>query len=214
MNSARFLVRRATVDDLGGLKELWTRAGLQVLDLERRLTEFQLVSSLGGDLAGAIALRVEGDQGCLHSEAFTQTDEQDDFRQLLWERVKTVARNHGLARVWTLELAPFWHQAAEFREVRPEEFSKLPAAFGQAHQRWQTLVLRNEEHRGISLEREFELFQQASQASVNRVVNQTEKLRLLAYVVAGVLFIGLFGFALYATLSRRRESDARSGRRR
>src|SRR5256886_8983337 len=36
MNASELTVRRATVDDLDGLKQLWERARLQVLDLEKR----------------------------------------------------------------------------------------------------------------------------------------------------------------------------------
>src|SRR5438046_7014520 len=54
MNASELTVRRATVDDLNGLKQLWERARLQVLDLERRLTEFQLLVSNESDLLGAI----------------------------------------------------------------------------------------------------------------------------------------------------------------
>ena len=157
MDPARFLVRRATVDDLNGLKELWTRAGLQVLDLERHLTEFQLISSDTGDLAGALALRLDGRHGLLHSEAFTQINEQDQFRQLLWDRIAVLSRNHGLSRIWTLESAPFWRQVGEFHDAESDELTKLPASFGPAHQRWRTILLRDEEHRGISLDHEIEV---------------------------------------------------------
>src|SRR5207302_5432031 len=56
MNASEPTVRRATVDDLNGLKQLWERARLQVLDLERRLTEFQLIVSDESDLLGTIGL--------------------------------------------------------------------------------------------------------------------------------------------------------------
>src|SRR2546426_9675403 len=111
MSEPQYSLRRATVDDLPGLKVLWERARLQVLDLEKRLTEFQLVVSDAGDLIGALGLHIEGKQGKLHSEAFSQPDQQDQFRPRLWERVQTVSRNHGLVRLWTQELSPFWHQA-------------------------------------------------------------------------------------------------------
>src|SRR5256885_17260457 len=66
---------------------------LQVLDLEKRLTEFQLIVSDESDLLGAIGLHVEGKQGQLHSEAFTQPEQEDRFRAQLWERMQIVARS-------------------------------------------------------------------------------------------------------------------------
>ena len=93
MNAPKYAVRRATVDDLGGLKQLWQRARLQVLDLEKRLTDFQLVVSDAGDLIGAIGLHIEGKQGQVHSEAFAQPELDAQFRDQVWERIQVLARD-------------------------------------------------------------------------------------------------------------------------
>jgi N-acetylglutamate synthase-like GNAT family acetyltransferase len=214
MDPARFFVRRATVDDLSGLKELWTRAHLQVLDLEKRLTDFQLVVSEESDLMAAVALRVEAGQGLLHSEAFAGPEDQDSLRQLLWARVITLARNHGLSQLWTSELAPFWHQVAEFQGAEQDDLKKLPDAFGQTHQRWQTLVLRSDDKRALSLDQEFELFQQYSTSSMNRMMSQAQTVRWVAYGLAGVFLAGVFGLAIYWVMRWMREGkDRRSPRR-
>ena len=200
MDAARFLVRRATVDDLPGLATLWARCGLQVLDLERHLTEFQLVSSWDGDLEAALALRIQGQEGLLHSEAFTQPDQADELRHLLWDRMRNLARNHGLVRLWTQEQGPFWHQAARFEVAQPEHLKRLPPAFGHPHQRWFLSILRHDAPEGPSLEQEFELFQQSSRASLNQVLDQTRKLRIAGYLVAVALFLGVFGLAAYLAI--------------
>lgn len=197
MDPARFLVRRATVDDLSSLRELWTRAHLQVLDLERRLTDFQLAISPESELMAAVGLRVESGQGWLHSEAFAQPDQQDVLRQLMWGRLSTLAQNHGLTRLWTLEQAPFWHQIAQFHPAEPGELSKLPDTFGPAHQNWQTLPLRAEDQRSVSLEQEFELFRQSSRASMDDMMNQAQVLRWVAYGLAGVFLAGLVALAIF-----------------
>jgi N-acetylglutamate synthase-like GNAT family acetyltransferase len=213
MDAARLTVRRATVDDLSGLKELWTRARLQVLDLERRLTDFQLVVSSDSDLLAAVGLRVEGSQGWMYGEAFAQPDDQDTFRQLLWDRVLTLARNHGLARLWTTELAPFWHQVAEFKPAESQDLKRLPVVFGASHQRWQALRLRDEDHKTFSLEQEFELFQQSSRSSMNRVMSQAETLRWVAYGVAGVVTAALVSLAIYLVIRWAGEGGAGRSRR-
>jgi len=197
MDPARFVVRRATVDDLPGLKLLWERAGLQVLDLERHLTEFQLISSLEGDLAGAIGLHIDGRHGLIHSEAFAQPEEEDDFRQLLWDRLRNLARNFGLSHLWTQEQAPFWHQQAKFNEADAEVVKKLPAAFGDPHRHWSGVGLRDEAVEAKSLEKEFELFQQASRVGLDQVLSQTRRLKVGAYVIAGVLLFVVFSLVLY-----------------
>lgn len=196
MNPSDHTVRRATVDDLGGLKQLWERARLQVLDLEKRLTEFQLIVSGSGDLIGAIGLHIEGKQGKLHSEAFTHPDRQDDSRPQLWERVQAVARNHGLVRLWTQESSPFWHQAG-FAEAAQEALKKLPATFGDAHGRWLTMQLREETLPTLSLDQEFELFQQSQRQSTEQVMAQARKLKTAAYVIGTVVLVASILGALY-----------------
>jgi len=185
MNPPEFSVRRATVEDLGGLKLLWERAGLQVLDLEKRLTEFQLAVTPVGDLMGAVGLHIVGKDGLLHSEAFTQPEQSESLRLRLWERVRNLARNHGLVRMWTREEASFWLQAG-FAEAGSELLKKLPAALGDGHQRWLAMQLKEETVPTLSLEQEFELFQQASKASTEEVLAQARKLRTVANVIAWV----------------------------
>lgn len=188
MDPAQCVVRRANVDDLAGLKLLWERAGLQVLDVERHLTEFQLIASLEGDLIGAVALRHEGKQGWLHSEAFVQPEHEDAFRPLLWQRVQNLARNHGLVRIWTLEEAPFWHREG-FVPADQELVKKLPRSFGSSQHHWRVLVLHDEVVDKVSLEHEFEMFQQASRASMEDVIGQARRLRSWAYTVGIGIFV-------------------------
>ncbi len=197
MNPAQYVVRRANLDDLPGLKQLWERAGMQVLDLERRLTEFQLVSSSEGDLVVAVALHVEGRNALLHSEAFVRREEEDGFRQMLWDRLKTLARNHGVARVWTREEAPFWHREAGFIPAEGELVQRLPARFGEAHHRWHTVALREDAPDAVSWEHEFELFQQSSRASAEQTLAQARRVRAAALTVGLVLFFAAMAFGCY-----------------
>lgn len=188
MSLPEFVVRRATVDDLDGLKILWQRARFQVLDLEKRLTEFQLAVTFEGDLLGAVGLQIQGKDGRLHSEALTQPEAEDDCRAALWERVQTLARNHGLVRFWTREQAPFWSRTG-FAPASLDALKQLPAAFGDPHTRWFVLSLREDVAVTLSLDQEFELFQQASRASAEEVLGQARKLKVLANIIAVVLFI-------------------------
>jgi len=188
MSSPDYTLRRATVDDLIGLKQLWQRANLQVLDLEKRLTEFQLIVTDSGDLLGAVGLQIDGKQGQIHSEAFTQPDEQDRHRQQLWERLQSIARNHGLVRLWTRESAPFWTQRG-FQVATEELLEKLPAVFGDRARAWLALQLREENVAVISLEKEFELFQVAQQADSERLMRQAKVLRVAAYIFLGIVVL-------------------------
>jgi N-acetylglutamate synthase-like GNAT family acetyltransferase len=192
MSSPDYTLRRATVDDLIGLKQLWQRAHLQVLDLEKRLTEFQLIVTDGGDLLGAVGLQIDGKQGRVHSEAFTQLEDQDQHRQQLWERIQSIARNHALVRLWTRESAPFWTQRG-FQEPTEEVLQKLPAVFGEGSKPWLSLQLREENIAVISLEKELELFQASQQASSERLLQQARVLRAVVFVILGIaVLVGLY----------------------
>src|SRR5947207_14554276 len=94
-------VRRATVDDIPKLNTLWRQENLPCQDLEGRFKEFQVIENGSGGIAGAVGLQVSGQEGRLHSEVFEDFGQADTLRRSLWERVRTVAQNHGLVRVWT-----------------------------------------------------------------------------------------------------------------
>ncbi len=193
MNSPEYTVRRATVDDLDGLKQLWDWARLQVLDLEKRLTEFQLVVSSEGDLLGALGLHIEGKRGHLHSEAYTRPEQEEQFRALLWERIQTVARNHGLVRLWTQQKSPFWRKAG-FAEATPEMLEKLPQGFGDAAGPWLTLQLKDESAALLTIEQEFELFQSAQKEETERLfrLGRTMKYTVIAVIGTGVVIAIFF----------------------
>ena len=198
MSEPQYSLRRATVDDLTGLKVLWDRARLQVLDLEKRLTDFQLVVSDAGDLMGAIGLHIEGKQGQVHSEAFAQPELDGKFREQVWERIQVVARNHGLVRLWTRETAPFWQQQAGFAEASPELAAKLPAGFGNTPGRWWMLQLREENPAALSIEREFELFQVSQKQETEKLMQLGRTMKLIMVIVLSVvLLIGGFFVVKY-----------------
>jgi len=186
MNSPEYTARRATVDDLSGLKILWERARFQVLDLENHLTEFQLIVSDARDLIGALALHIEAKQGLLHSGAFAQPEQEEQFRPQLWERIQSVARNHGLNRLWTQEGASFWLQAG-FVEGSAETLPRLPPGFGDRQARWLTLQLKDENVAALSIEHEFELFQTAQKEDTERLRRLGRTMKVTVFVVIGIV---------------------------
>src|SRR5258708_11300123 len=101
MNQPEYSVRRATVDDVKSLVKLWESAALPALELERRLTEFQVVVDGQDNIVGAIGLHIEGKNGKLHSEAFANPQQADVLRPKLGERMQTVGKNHGPFRLCT-----------------------------------------------------------------------------------------------------------------
>src|ERR1051325_4145281 len=108
MTAAANRVRRATLDDLGTLKPLWTSMRLPAAELEKRLTEFQVIEGPDGKIIGAIGFQLADRAARIHSEAFSDFGFADAARAAFWERVQNLASNHGVFRLWTQENAPFW----------------------------------------------------------------------------------------------------------
>jgi N-acetylglutamate synthase-like GNAT family acetyltransferase len=183
MSPSQYLMRRATLEDLSSLRELWRLAGFPVADLERRLTEFQVVIAPDGVLLGCVGLQIENQQGKIHSETYKSLEMQTELRSLLWERLQALARNHGLHRLWVAEDSAAWRPRG-FQEAGAEVLQKLPQRFGGAPQSWFTLKLREEAAAAISIEREFELFKQSQKEVSERSLRQARALKLLAGMIA------------------------------
>ncbi len=128
MNAPTYRLRRATSDDLPELLRLWTTAQLPAAELEKRFTEFQVAEEQNGGLVAAIALQVLGKHGAIHSETIPDFAQADVLRPLLWERLKGVAQNHGLVRLWTGETARFWREQ-DFGQGDPSTLKLRPPGF-------------------------------------------------------------------------------------
>lgn len=202
MSSTHFHVRRATVDDLPALQALWQSMDFPVseLGLERRLTEFQVVADDTGRLLGAVGLELAERQGNIHHEAFSDFGLSGHLRPLLWDRLQTIATNHGLFRLWTREDAPFWKQTG----LRPADASlrgKLPAAW-QTEGEWLVLQLRDEAAlQAISGEKEFGHFMQEERARTQKTLERARLLKQAATLAAIVL--ALFVLVLIAYVIRK-----------
>lgn len=186
MNSPVYRVRRATVDDLEGLRGLWRAMHLPDTGLERRVTEFQVVESEDGRLHGALGLEITGRQGRLHGEVFLDFALADHLRGLLWQRMQMLAQNHMLARLWTQETAPFWKQTG-FQAADEAALKKLPEAWGGDPARMLTLALRDEEALEKALEGTFELLKEQERQRTEKMLRRGRKLKFIATMLAVVL---------------------------
>jgi N-acetylglutamate synthase-like GNAT family acetyltransferase len=190
MSNPVLQVRRATVDDIPKLIPLWRQENLPAQDLEGRFKEFQVIEDGGGGIAGAIGLQVSGQEGRLHSEVFADFGQADALRGSLWERVRTVAQNHGLVRVWTQFTSPFWRSIG-FDYASNELLTKLPANFGMDRTPWTYVQLRAETA-PISLDKEFALFREAEHEQTEKMMRQARVLK----IVAGVIALAVFGLVV------------------
>jgi N-acetylglutamate synthase-like GNAT family acetyltransferase len=193
MTLANYLVRRATLDDIGPLTALWQSMHFSVDDLAKRITEFQIAESTDGKLLGGVAMQISERQGFLHSEAYTDFALADDLRPAIWERLQSVATNNGLFRLWTVEQAPFWSRCG-LGKADAESLEKLPATWRALKGQWLTLKLKEDIEEVISADKEFAMFMEAERQRTQRTFQQARVLKLIATLLAlGVLFLVMVG---------------------
>jgi N-acetylglutamate synthase-like GNAT family acetyltransferase len=197
-----YQVRRANVDDLAQLISLWQAVQLPIVDLERRVTEFQVIEK-DGTLVAAIGLHIHQHDGLLHSEAFSDFGLAEALRPLLWERVEKVATNHGLFRIWTQETAPFWKRGV-FHSAIKEQLDQRPKSFAEReNQEWLVKQLRETTAAPINLDKEFERFKESERARTEEIMSQAKLLKgvatFLAIVLAVFSFFVLFKYVFFKT---------------
>jgi N-acetylglutamate synthase-like GNAT family acetyltransferase len=188
-----YRVRRATTDDLEQLMALWAAAALPAAELEKRFTEFQVAESPDGRIVGAIGLQVAGADGRIHSETFADFALSDTLRPLFWQRLETMARNHGLFRLWTAETAPFWRKDAGFSTAA----GPPPEAIGPAHGSWLALRLKEEGADPNLIEAQFVLFREAERARRDKLLQRAAALKMVGTAIAVLLFVFSMGLLFW-----------------
>ncbi|WCJ59736.1 hypothetical protein NXS98_01065 [Fontisphaera persica] len=190
MDAVHVNIRRATVDDLPQLIELWKQEQLPWQTLEKRFTEFQVAVDGEGKIWGAIGIRIARHQGQLHSEVFRQWDLADTLRERFWERIETLSHNHSLTMLWTQMTAPFWHGYG-FHPPTAETLERFPPEFGDQGGTWTVLSLRPELLQTVDLEMEFDRFAHAERQRTEAAMEQARWLKRLATILAVLLFLGV-----------------------
>lgn len=186
-------VRRATLDDLPQLMGIWGAMQFPLDELSRRVTEFQVATGPAEEVLGAIGLQIAERQGLIHSEGFADFAMAEGLRPMFWERLHSVATNHGLVRLWTQEEAPFWSHCG-LGKAGPEALEKLPAAWRGLGGGWLALKLKEDIEEVISADREFALFMEAERQRTARTFGHARALKLLATLLAlGLLLFVILG---------------------
>jgi N-acetylglutamate synthase-like GNAT family acetyltransferase len=202
MNPQNLRVRRATVDDIATLRQTWEAMRFSPDDLEKRLTEFQVVENAAGEAVGAMGLQLSGQHALLHSEGYSDFGVADAARQLFWERIQTLASNHGVFRIWTQEQSPFWKHLG-FQPPTAEISSRLPAGWkNESDGIWLTYRLKDEEAIAAALEKEFAPFMAGEKSETEKI---SEKARMInTFITIAGFAIGIIGFgiAIYLFIHR------------
>ena len=201
MNPTIKEVRRATVEDVPKLVELWKSEQLPWQELEKRFKEFQVTVAADGGVTGALGLQIAGLEGQLHSEAFLHEEQADFLRDKLWERMRILSANHGLVRLWTPLAAPFWHTNG-LKPPDKDGMARLPAAFGTAKSPWRMVQLKEETSPAISIEKEFALFQEAEKRDVQRLFHRAKVMKMIALVAAILVILLVIAGAYFMFRAR------------
>ena len=200
MNPSKLRVRRANTDDFQSLRSLWNSMRLPADELERRLTEFQVIESADGQIAGAIGLEIIRQHARLYSEAYADFSVADEARQLFWERIQTIASHHGVFRLWTQENSPFWSRCG-FRIVITESLAQLPEDWKGFEGKWYTLQLKSEAALA-TLEKELMTFRELERQRTAQTQDQARTMTTIITVIGFVIGITLIGFAFYLLVRR------------
>lgn len=191
-------VRRATLEDLPFLKEFWSLRGLPADELDKRFTEFQIViDNSDNSIAATFALKIQKLHGMLHSEAFADLDLADEIRPLIWQRIMVLAKNHGIARLWTNITVQFYRSQG-MMDADEQTRAMLPEGFGNPHGDWLTMKLKDEAAAALALEKEFEIFGMAQRQETARVMQQAQVFKIFAYALLLLSLLGLGALALFA----------------
>lgn len=187
----QFQTRRATIEDLPQLIPLWQLERLPAELLEKRFTEFQLVTDEAGLVLATIGLKISGPAGWLHSEAIARPELADRLRELLWKRLQVVMQNHALELLWT-KLKGAWCREEGFAPAREEQLALLPPAFQTAEGTWNVKILRAAAAKA-TLENEFahlKLMQQEEAARLQARVRWIKRIALGCTVLVFLVMIG------------------------
>jgi len=201
MNLPALRVRRATTDDLPSLKTLWQSMLLPADQLEKRLTEFQVIETDDGKLLGAVGIQIVRHHARLHSESYLDFAHADAARELFWERVQTLASNHGVFRLWTQESSPFW-SGLGFRSANAKKLSELPPEWNEVRGEWFVLQLKDEETITNALDKDFAAFMSEERRSTQRTYEQARTLKTIITVIGFAIGILCFGLAAYLLVHR------------
>ena len=202
MTAPAYRVRRATVEDIATLSALWSAMHLPPQDLEKRLTEFQVAEDSNGRVVGAIGFAVHERHAWVHSEAIEDFGSTDVLRPLFWKRINGLATNHGIARLWTQEQAPFWSHNG-FVPPTADAFERLPETWTGERAPWLTLQLKDEQAIN-SLDKEIAMMMESERRRTAETLERARTFKTFFTIVAFVIALLVIAAAVYVYFQRHR----------
>jgi N-acetylglutamate synthase-like GNAT family acetyltransferase len=200
MTPSAYQVRRANLDDLDALRALWAIAHLPAHELEKRLTEFQVIQDAEGKVVASLGFTMHHRYALIHSESFANPADADELRPLFWTRLNSLILNHGINRLWTPGQSGFWTQNG-FQRASEQILQKLPPAWAAADASWLTLSIKDEEA-VQSMEKEMAAWMAAERQNTANKLEQAKTIKTIVTVVAVLVTIGVL-FAAFLLCAKR-----------
>lgn len=191
-----FSARRATLEDVPVLQELWRQVGLPWEQLADFINEFQVVTDDAGNVVGAAGLLLEGDDGLLHSEAIVDGLDGDSVRLALWRRVQIVSRNQGVARLWTQEDAEYWRTAG-FQPSTAAERTQAKVEFLGAEGVWLVFQVGTPDRAQALINEQLAILEATRMQDADDLQQKIRTLRLVAYLMAFLVIGGCLALLFY-----------------
>jgi hypothetical protein len=175
---------------------------LPVDDLEKRLTEFQVVVDADDTFLGAIGFQVSRQYALMHSEGFTDFSVADAARELFWRRIQVLSSNHTVFRLWTQERSPSWKQFG-FQPPDAETLERLPAEWRNEFEgAWLTFQLKDEQAIAAALATDLAGLMEVEKRQTESVRERAQSLRMWVTVICFGIGILSIGFAFYLLIRR------------
>ena len=169
-------------------------------ELEKRLTEFQVIVTADGQIVGAIGVQIIRQHALLHSEGYTDFSVADAARELFWERIQTIAAHHGVFRLWTQEKSPFWARWG-FQPANAETLARLPEKWKRPEEKWLSIQLKDEEAIA-ALDKELAQFRDLEKKRTAETLEQARTMTKTFTVILFILGIILIGAAFFLLMRR------------
>jgi N-acetylglutamate synthase-like GNAT family acetyltransferase len=189
-------IRRATIEDLNPLRAIWNSMRLPSDALEKQLKEFQVAENENGEIAGAIGIQFSNQHALLYAEGFSDFSVADAARELFWERIQTLAANHGIFRIWTQENSPFWLRWG-FQPANAEITSRLPSQWNTGEGKWFTLQLKDEDAVAAALQNKFVGFMEAEKNQTARISEKAKTIKIAVTIIGLLIFLACVAAAIY-----------------
>jgi len=186
---SEFKFRRANLDDLDRLIELWERHDFDPIDLEPRLIEFHIAENEEGVIHAAIGIRNQDRQAMLHHECWS-AEMKPQLRRDLAHHAFSVCEMMQLWKIWTLLDDTHWQEMG-FDDVPAEKMDDLPKGFGDWKKPWKAYKLKADIASDANLARQFELLKIENDATNTRIEKTGKFMRLFGYFVVSIIVIAV-----------------------